>query len=65
MGFAITGIGFLDGLGSNREYVFKQTPMRRTAQEAFAQDYKIGKIGNSIRREMVELRPEIVQESTD
>lgn len=65
MGFAITRIGFLDGLGSDREYVLKQTPMRRTAQEAFAQGYETGEIGNRIRRKMVELRPEIVQESTN
>ena len=49
-----------DSLGSGGEDVFEQTPMGGTTDETLAQNNKGGKMGDGIRRKVVELSPEVI-----
>ena len=45
--------------------MLKETPVWSTTQEVFAHGHEGSKVGNGIWIEMVELRPEEIQEPTE
>ena len=65
MGFIIRLAKLFDSLRPSGEDVLKEPPMGGTSNKALAKGDECGKVGYRVRRKMMELRPEVIHNTSE
>ena len=64
MGFIVRLAKLFDSLGPSGEDVLKEPPMGGTSNKALAQSDECGEMGYRVGRKMMELRPEVIHNTS-